>query len=214
MSPPMLSPGTYCLRCSAPDPRETSGRQVVTYTCAACGASEPRALILDNHVRTAEEPRGLKHWTAGALIEHDGRFLLLKKRTWPYLWDVIAGHIQISETPERAVAREVEEETGLHLVQPALVFHGEIFPDPCRRGVNLHEWYLYRGGATGELRAEPREVSELRWVTIEEMVGLPFVRPAYCLFDALRLWDERNKKSGKKPVRDRTGGVMKKRTRA
>lgn len=186
----LLPPGEYCLRCSAKSPHEEKTDGSVMYRCGFCGAREPRTLILDPAVRTEEAPRGLKHWTAGALIEREGTFLVMRKRTWPYLWDVIAGHLKPGEEPEVAVIREVEEETGLRLVHPQLVFRGEIFPDPCRRGVNLHEWFLYRGGADGELRPDAREVAALRWVTRGELYGLPFVRPAYAMFDALRLWDE------------------------
>ena len=186
----MRVPGTYCLRCAASSPREEIVAGAPRYLCDSCGAREPRALILDLQTRTDETPRGLKHWTVGALIERDGAFLLMHKRGWPHLWDVIAGHLEVGEEPEAAVLREVTEETGLLLRDPHLVFRGEIFPDPCRKGVNVHEWYLYRGGADGELRPDAREVAEIRWVTREELYGLPLVRPAYFMFDIIRLWDE------------------------
>lgn len=186
----MLPPGTYCLSCSAPNPQGEHREGRSAFFCGSCECRAPRALILDGETKTKETPRGLKHWTVGALIEREGKFLVMHKRTWPYLWDVIAGHVGPAEDPEAAVFREVAEETGLRLAKPTLAFHGEIFPDPCRRGVNLHEWYLFRGSAEGELRPDPREVAELRWVTLAEMVGLPFVRPAYVLFDVIHFWDK------------------------
>lgn len=186
----MLPPGTYCLLCLVPNPSEDRRDGRSEFVCGSCGRRAPRALILDGETKTEETPRGLKHWTVGALIEREGKFLIMLKKTWPYLWDVIAGHIGPAEDPEAAVVREVQEETGLRLVKPTLAFHGEIFPEPCRRGVNIHEWYLFRGPADGELRPDPREVAELRWVTLAEMVGLPFGRPAYYIFDALGLWKE------------------------
>lgn len=186
----MLVPGTYCLACFAPDPRERRSQGRTILVCAACGSEAPRALIVDPAVRTEETPRGLKHWTAGALIERDGRFLLMQKQSWPYLWDVVAGHLGPGEEPEAAAAREVAEETGLTFRDSWLAYRGEIFPDPCRRGANLHEWHLFRGRADGDLRLDGREVRELRWVTRKEMFDLPFVRPAYVLFDAIRIWEE------------------------
>jgi hypothetical protein len=57
---------------------------------------------------------------------------------------------------------------------------------------------VYRGQAAGSLCPDAREVRELRWVTREEMRTLPFVRPAYVLFDAIGLWEEahaQNKKN-------------------
>lgn len=186
----MLLPGVYCLRCSARDPEAETASGITIYHCRACGAREPRALVLDTETRTEETSRGLKHWTVGALIERDGKFLIMLKKTWPYLWDMIAGHLTTGEDPAAAVVREVSEETGLRFVEPSRVFQGEIFPEPCRRGVNIHEWYLFRGTADGEVRPDPREVAELRWVTHAEMVGLPFGRPAYYIFDAIGFWKE------------------------
>lgn len=168
------------------------------YQCKSCGAQHPRALIVDQRVRAEETPRGIKHWTVGALIERDDRFLLLHKRQWPFLWDILAGHLEVDEDPAVAVGREVQEESGLELRDPRLVFRREIFPDPCRRGALVHEWSVYRGNADGLLRPDASEVRELRWVTRKEMLILPFVRPAYVLFDSIRLWEEarfRNKKN-------------------
>lgn len=186
----MLPPGTYCLSCSAPNPSEDRRDGRSEFVCGSCGRRAPRVLILDRETRTEETKQGLKHWTVGALMERDGKFLVMHKRTWPYLWDVIAGHLTVGEDPAAAVVREVLEETGLHFMEPKLVFQGEIFPEPCRRGVNIHEWYLFRGTADGEVRPDPLEVAELRWVTLPEMVGLPFGRPAYYIFDAIGIWKE------------------------
>lgn len=160
------------------------------YVCGRCGAQEERALVVDSAIRSRETPRGMKHWTVGALIERGDTFLVMRKRQWPYLWDVIAGHLGPGEEEAKAVGREVEEETGLRLVRPRLVFKGEIFPDPCRRGAILHEWSLYRGPADGALIPDDREVAELRWATVHELAELPLVRPAYVLFDTIRLWEE------------------------
>lgn len=186
----MLAPGTYCLRCRTADPLSADATGRTVYVCGRCGAQEERALVVDSAIRTAETPRGMKHWTAGALIERNDTFLVMRKRQWPYLWDVIAGHLGPDEDPAVAAAREVAEETGLTLRGPHLVFHGEIYPDPCRRGATLHEWSLYRGPADGALRPDDREVAELRWATAHELAELPFVRPAYVLFDTIRLWEE------------------------
>lgn len=198
----MLSPGTYCVTCGARAPREEDRDGVRWYHCGSCGVEQPRALIVDPRVRMEETPRGIKHWTVGALIEKDHHFLLIHKQQWPFLWDVLAGHLEVGEDPAAAVRREVQEESGLELLDPKRVFHGEIFPDPCRKGALVHEWYLYRGRVVGSLRPAMREVRELRWVTREEMLTLPFVRPAYVLFDAIGLWGAmgfQNKKNADSP---------------
>lgn len=140
---------------------------------------------------------GVLHRTAGALIERGGRYLVIHKRTWPYLWDVVAGHLHQAEAPLKAVRREVREEVGLVLIQPRLAWHGVIYPDPCRRGAVRHEWYLFRARVRGVLACDRREVREARWVTVDEMARLPFVRPAYWLLDAIGFWKSAQKKASR-----------------
>ncbi|HWD79348.1 MAG TPA: GNAT family N-acetyltransferase [Kribbella sp.] len=53
----------------------------------------------------------------GALIRDDQHRVYLQRRTadrrlLPGIWDIVGGHLEPGETPEEALAREVEEETG------------------------------------------------------------------------------------------------------
>src|SRR5262245_51446866 len=56
----------------------------------------------------------------GALIrDRNNRVYLqrrsLQRRQLPGAWDIVGGHVQPGETPEAALAREVQEETGWRL---------------------------------------------------------------------------------------------------
>lgn len=52
----------------------------------------------------------------GALIYNDkGEILLVKNPKWGDYWVIPGGHIELNETAEEAVKREVKEETGLGL---------------------------------------------------------------------------------------------------
>ncbi len=55
---------------------------------------------------------GIKHFTASALIEHQGRFLLLYHQKLG-MWLYPGGHIEANEEPQDALIREIEEETEL-----------------------------------------------------------------------------------------------------
>jgi NAD+ diphosphatase len=51
-----------------------------------------------------------------------GKIVYTRRRDWPGgAWGLVAGYIEPGETAEDAAMREVEEETGLHAIQPHVV---------------------------------------------------------------------------------------------
>lgn len=81
--------------------------------------------------------------SVGAIIRNDrGDKLCLYRLKHPIGLALPAGHIDEGESPEEAVKREVYEETGLTVVKYELLF-SETFPNPCGRGYDGHEWFVY-----------------------------------------------------------------------
>ena len=104
-------------------------------------------------------------------------------------WEIPMGRWQAGETPEEAVAREVEEETGLRVVRvdaPARVHEaasGRSFLalEPLTVTVGVAGAYpalhlAFACIAEGEPRPVPGETADPRWVPVPEvieMVGCP-----------------------------------------
>ncbi|MEG2290386.1 MAG: NUDIX domain-containing protein [Clostridium sp.] len=65
-----------------------------------------------------------------AVIEHDGR-VLLERRADSDRWALIGGELNVDESLEQGLIREINEETGLVVDEMDLVFW-KIYSDPSR----------------------------------------------------------------------------------
>lgn len=121
---------------------------------------------------------------AGALIDSRGRVLLQQRaahRSMAGLWEFPGGKIETGETPEVALARELEEELGV-LVDPAalepLAFASDALGD--RHLVLL----LYAVRAWSGV-PQALDATAIRWATASEMRDLPMPPADVPLVDAL-----------------------------
>lgn len=68
---------------------------------------------------TAEAERdGIQQLVVGAVVEHDGRILLLRRPEDDFMggiWELPSGKVEPGENLDQALAREIEEETGLQV---------------------------------------------------------------------------------------------------
>lgn len=111
--------------------------------------------------------------TVGALIESDGRLLLEKRNHDPFngLWCIPGGHIDYGESVEKALIREVREETGLQVINYSFFnYYTEYYDELNWHAVAL----IFVVYTTGSLKMQPEEVQELRWFTREELHSLSF----------------------------------------
>lgn len=123
----------------------------------------------------------------GVLIEHEGRYLFLVRAKEPSrgLLGLPGGFVDNGESVEVALSREVSEEIG-GTVGPVRFLAS--FPNQYRfAGQLYHTCDLYFAAAlVGDpeaLRPQPGEVSQLRWLAVEE------VEEAQLAFPSLRsLW--------------------------
>ncbi|WP_206952665.1 NUDIX domain-containing protein [Trinickia acidisoli] len=70
---------------------------------------------------------GYVHWNnplpvVAAIVEYEGKILLARNAAWPEgTFALITGFLEQGETPEQGIAREVLEETSLHVRETELV---------------------------------------------------------------------------------------------
>ncbi|MBN2272969.1 MAG: NUDIX hydrolase [Bacteroidales bacterium] len=109
--------------------------------------------------------------TVGAVltrvIDGEVRILLTRRNVEPYknYWCIPGGHIEENENALDAVIREVQEETGLDMMNVEFLgYQDEIIPERGVHNVAL----MFSGNATNEAKASPDEVTEIGWFTIAE----------------------------------------------
>ena len=112
--------------------------------------------------------------TAGAIIYRKNNasleIFLTRRNINPFKdhWCLPGGHIDQFETAEKAIIREVKEETNLDYVPHFLCYLDEIFP-----AMELHNIVMmFHGEATGSPKADPGEVSDIGWFQMEEALKM------------------------------------------
>ncbi|MDR2704437.1 MAG: NUDIX domain-containing protein [Planctomycetaceae bacterium] len=108
---------------------------------------------------------------AVAVIERDdGRFLTITRSETVIAPNKICfpgGGIELGETPEQAVIRECFEELGVG-VEPI----DEIEISVTAWNVRLH-WFTAKLNDDTPFQINPREVSAIQWLTLDEMLQHP-----------------------------------------
>jgi isopentenyldiphosphate isomerase len=130
--------------------------------------------------------KGLNHRMVRIMAEdNEGRILLQKRASgmtiFPDCWDnSAAGHVDEGMTYHRAAVQEVTEELGIPA--PPLVEIGKYYDEfeiDSRHMNNFNMVYSLRVADTVIL-FEPQEVSEIKWVTKQELLQLTREHPDQC----------------------------------
>lgn len=139
----------YCGRCGGPTERSPRER---ARTCAQCKhAAFPRlspAVIM--------------------LVEREGKALLARNARFPgSFFSTLAGFVEVGETLEHAVAREVAEEAGI-VVDDIRYFGSQPWPFTSSLMIGFTARW-----ASGELTPDPSELAEAGWFAPDELPPVP-----------------------------------------
>ncbi|MGD9612793.1 MAG: NAD(+) diphosphatase [Kiritimatiellia bacterium] len=124
----------------------------VARKCAACGRAEYPSLAPAVIVR----------------VEKDGQILLAQHvQRIPDLWTCLAGYVEVGESLEECVRREVQEEVGLEVGDVRYV-GSQHWPYPNQLMVGFTaQW------RAGELKLQPEELSAARWFDPADVPKIP-----------------------------------------
>jgi 8-oxo-dGTP diphosphatase len=126
--------------------------------------------------------------TTAAIIQRDGKILLTKRNVnlGRGKWCPPGGHIEIGETALDAIKREVKEETGLDFVNVNFFkYYDEFFPENKFHAVVL----IFSGKAVGKEKLT-EEVSEMRWISKEELDNFDFLFHHKKIIDDFFRWQK------------------------
>lgn len=110
-----------------------------------------------------------------AAIVRDGKVLVVRRARNPalHLYTLPGGLVEIGETLEDAIVREVREETALAVAPVALAGHREVIARDAQDRIERH--FVILAFAARWLSGEPvlnEELDDARWLTPAELVDL------------------------------------------
>ncbi len=139
----------HCGRCGTPTDRSTLER---VRTCPSC--------------RHAHYPRLSP--AVIVLVERDGKALLARNaRTRMPFFSTLAGFVEVGESLEQAVAREIREEAGIE-IGDVRYFGSQPWPFTGSLMIGFTARW-----ASGDLVAEPTEIAEAAWFSPDELPTIP-----------------------------------------
>ncbi len=109
------------------------------------------------------------HYSAGIMVECNGKYLLMDRINPPPGFACPAGHVDEGEDPKNSAIRELWEETGVTVNDLEFVYEEEIPWNYCK-SATVHYWYLYKTSINSEaVILDKDEAKSIGWYTPEEM---------------------------------------------
>ncbi|MGW5586953.1 NUDIX hydrolase [Streptomyces sp. NPDC003857] len=118
-------------------------------------------LYMSNSAREGQSTPLHSVSVAGVVVREDGRLLAIR-RADNGTWELPGGVLELNETPEAGVAREVLEETGIHVEVDELT---GVYKNTTRGIVAL----VFRCKPSGGTERTSNESTAVEWLTPDEV---------------------------------------------
>lgn len=131
---------------------------------------------MDNHAIARLFPQDRIINGALCYVIRDGQVLMLRRNRPPHVgrWTAPGGKLELGESPDEGVIREMLEETGLTVIKPVLrgivTVYDIAYP--------IH-WllFIYRADHTaGQVAAADTHEGELRWIPLDRVMQMEMPR--------------------------------------
>ena len=106
----------------------------------------------------------------GALVVKDNKFVIVQEAQGLVRgqWNIPAGHLETEENLHVGTIREIKEETGLDVKIEGLI---GVYQHKSKLGNNVVGFYFYTSVSGGELKPDPEEIMDAKWVTFENFLN-------------------------------------------
>lgn len=125
------------------------------------------------HVRSEKLPKGMYHLGVDVWIINSNKEILIQKRSmeksiYPGYWAMTGGSALAGETSIEAAKRETFEELGINIDEKELKFINKFRTDKAI----IDTYIIKKNILIDEIKIQTEEVSEVKWVTFEEIENL------------------------------------------